>query len=739
MQEQNKSVYALLAVFPTVKNFVDFVDNSENFKHVQSFLSYAVRYHIIDAPKEELLTDFIAANSRNLEEFSPPDNLDFEGLLKKKSNLLNIENSLRGLTEQINTLISKYRIDLPKVTNSMLTRLKKEPADTLHKCNVLRSLAFWIGHERPDISLSWNYESLLKLCSESKQAVNYKEGVRIAFALYGRGDVIDHDIVGWLKKELQDYIETFVQHFLYGRWGRVRSHDLTTLYVDFPKEIDFSDPASYHRCIRSAISLSHQVCIHWALSEYFSPNRFLSIGIAAGYYAALDNHLLPLLNARLPGDPVIRVTSFTRQCLLINDIRVILCGKPHEIMLFNGETLPIWWVEGFWSTVYFDFVTDLLKDEILQTKPESVEKLTFLLSLTSQKKISGATEDNAVSKFLKSPHNSMLGIEIVKVLYYRRRFWEAIDILRVILSIDPFHLNARTIRMMIFRNLALNAPTFSIGQDLFLQAEQEAVFIQQYCFFQSEDYFCEYSVNNIARALMIIKYLRRNHGQVSRPNTSEELIKTVFAQLDMAEEKLKKGLAISPTGIRSVYLMNSVKVLKAVLEDDPKLFITPEKPLDGRAEIVRQQSMSVQWQIGMLRKNVFSNDKYDFVEQSFQNNFEIHGNSILLSAYRPSIYFSRAVTMWDFFPKRTIASIKSSLRLLEEAIRLAARLEKDGIGIYSYTQMCGEIMPGSKFIEHIDNTIRTIMEVVGDVSQRDNREVITPDPKRSCLLMTLNI
>ena len=32
--------------------------------------------------------------------------------------------------------------------------------------------------------------------------------------------------------------------------------------------------------------------------------------------------------------------------------------------------------------------------------------------------------------FLKYPHNSLLGVEIAKTLYYRRRFWEAIEILR---------------------------------------------------------------------------------------------------------------------------------------------------------------------------------------------------------------------------------------------------------------------------------------------------------------------
>ena len=125
----------------------------------------------------------------------------------------------RALTDRVNSLIKEYGIELPRVSNSMLTRLKKEPADTLYKQNVLRSLAFWLGHERGDLGPLWNYETLRRLCGERKPSENYREGVRIGFALYGRGDVIDHDIVGWLKKALRNYIEQSVGHFLYGRWG----------------------------------------------------------------------------------------------------------------------------------------------------------------------------------------------------------------------------------------------------------------------------------------------------------------------------------------------------------------------------------------------------------------------------------------------------------------------------------------------------------------------------------------
>jgi len=379
MSKQKRGKSALLAVFPTLDSFNQFCGNSGNARIVQSFVDYAIRNALIDTRDENKLRDFIGSNARGQEELTSPTHLNFEELLEKKEDLLELNLSTRALTERINALLAEHNIDLPKVSNSMLTRLKKEPADTSHKQNVLRSLAFWIGYERAHLGPRLNFETLLKLCREGKQSAHYTEGVRIGFALYGRGDIIGQEIVTWLKKDLKDYIEQSMGRFLYGRWGKVRSHDITTLYVDFPKEEEVSNPTSYRRCLRSAVSLAHQMAIRWALSKYFTKNRFLSIGIAAGDYAIVDNYLLPLLNAKLPGDPVIRMTDYARQCLLINDIRALLCSRPNEMTLFNGETLTIWWVVGFWSEMYFDFVPGLLEDKVLQNEPASVEALARII------------------------------------------------------------------------------------------------------------------------------------------------------------------------------------------------------------------------------------------------------------------------------------------------------------------------------------------------------------------------
>src|SRR4030042_1509766 len=259
MKKQDREKSALLAVFPTAETFTQFCGNSGNLRILRSFIDYAVRNALIDAYDENRLREFICSHAREPEDGMPLTPLNFEDFFEKKEDLLELNLSTRALTNRINALIAEQKIDLPKVSNSMLTRLKKEPADTLHKQNVLRSLAFWLGYERAQLGPRWNFEPFLKLCRAGKQSAQYTEGVRIGFALYGRGGIIGHEIVTWLKKDLKDYIEQSMGQFLYGRWGKVRSHDITTLYVDFPKEEEVSNPASYRQCLRSAVSLARQM------------------------------------------------------------------------------------------------------------------------------------------------------------------------------------------------------------------------------------------------------------------------------------------------------------------------------------------------------------------------------------------------------------------------------------------------------------------------------------------------
>ena len=741
MKTKDKSISALLSVFPSHEAFRKFYEDSSHSKAVESFVAYAAKNNIIKTGDVNSLEAFIRQHELTPDDCTPPNNLSFEALLEKKADLLKMTLSVRALADHINSLIKECRIDLPKVDKSMLSRLKKEPADTIYKQDVLRSLAFWLGHERAELGPIWNYKTLIKLCSESKQTANYKEGVRVGFALYSRGDVIDHEIIGWLKKVLKSYIEQSLGQFLYGRWGKIHSHDITTLYIDFPKEVDVSDPMSYRQCLECAISLAHQIAIRWSLSKYCSKNRFLSIVVVAGEYSNLDNYLLPLLNAKLPDDPVIRVSDYARQCLLINDIRVILCQYPSETTLFNGEALTIWWVTALWSTHYFDFVGDLLTDKILQNNPAAIEKLNRLLWFPEEeeKKQRKVDESNAVSTFFKFPHNSLLGVEIAKTLYFRRRFEEAAEILRIVLSINPTDLIARTLRMLIFRNRAVDAENYSVAMGLMKMAEKEAIFIRENCDHQSEDFFCEYALILRARAMLTLRYTRTDKNIAKDRKTLSILKQNVFDDLDRSEDLFEKGMTVSPSGIRSSYLFCSVQVLRAILKSDEEIFINPQKAVDADFMTVHKSAEERLDQLGYLRKDLPENLQYEFMAKKMIKNLLIHDDSISLQSYRPTIYFCNAVALWDFLPARTVGTTKFVLQTLGKTIDIARLMGKDDVCIYSFTRTYGEVIPAPEFVNHIEKAIVMIEKAAGkNLYEREDSEVIAMSDNLSSLLMTVN-
>ena len=740
MQTKDKTRSALLAAFPTPEAWMAFSQNSDNNPIRDTFLIFAFRSGLIKTADVLSLEAFIEQHTAHRTAFKPPKHLDFEELLDKKDELLRINISLRALTERINALLTETQIALPRVTNSMLTRLKKEPVDTTYKQNVLRSLAFWLGHERADIAADWHYETLYKICREGRQTENYKEGARIGFALYSRGDVIDHEILGWLRKTLKSYIEQSISHFNYGRWGKVRAHDITTLYVDFPKEEGTGDLVSYQQCLRSAVSLAHQMAIRWALSGYCTKNRFLSIAFVVGEYVSIDNHLLPLLSAKLPDDPVIRMSDYARQCVLINDIRVVLCTEPTETTLFNGESLTIWWIEAFWSTLYFDFVSDLLADPILENNPATVTKLNHLLWRLPDESAADESRDepNAVTTFFKFPHNSLLGLEIAKTLYYRRRFAEAIEILRVVLSINPTDLIARTLRMVLLRNIALSTPTYEAAAGLFRQAKKEARFIEANCACESEDFYCESAVVYMAQAMCALRHARADRTLAADQEAFAALKHQVYQCLDKAEDLFENAIAVSPSGIRSSYLLNSVRMLAAVLKNDDQIFMNPRKPIAGPSQIGRESAVNVHWQIGFRRSDLPEDALNDITEKLMIAKLKIHDDAISLQSYRPTIYFCHAVSLWDFLPVRTATAMKTARQSIRFAREIAEKAKKDDVCIYSFTRTYGEMIPADEFIRHMNNCLQVMDSVIESETEEKKGRAGVSDKNVWTNLMTLN-
>jgi hypothetical protein len=239
--------------------------------------------------------------------------------------------------------------------------------------------------------------------------------------------------------------------------------------------------------------------------------------------------------------------------------------------------------------------------------------------------------------------------------------------------------------------------------------------------------------------MLTVRTMRESNGSFQGVVEVQRLKEMVFLSLNKAETLLEKGMTVSPSGIRSAYQVGCVRVLKAVLHSDEDIFVNPEKPIDGKPDIVKQPSRDIQWQLGYLRGDLFQERQYDFMERIFTKLYRIHDDSVSLQAYRANTHFRTAVSWWDFFPIRTIAIVKKALQLLNDALDMARAVEKDDVCIYSFTRTYGEMMPAPEFIRHMERSIQMIKDKVGgDLAKRDDKEIIEPDTHLSSLLLTLN-
>lgn len=729
--EKEKIESGLMAVFPTLEVYQRFI--LEDQGDIKTFIRLAREYGIIGESKNRKAFEaFIRKNSRTPDQCAPPQGLTLSELLEDREK---IGASVRGLTNWINKLIKKFALNhmMPagKVSNAMFSRLVREPANTSIKRNTLRLLSFWFGYKRPHLGPSWNFETLLKLCPNEQKAMSSK-GVRIAFDLHSRGDVIDDITVKCLKSDLRNCIKDLG----YLQNNKIQSYSTTSFYLDLPKRTTAQEgvnhPMSYGRCVRDAISIAHQLSIRWALCPHSSPRRILTIGIAAGEFSNLDLYIQSILNVRLQGNSTIRVTDYTRLCVLANDIRAEFCQRPKEIEMPNGETMTVWWVTGLWNTNFWDFVPGLLKDKMLQTDSQSAEELRRLLWFPDEKeKLSDSDKErNAIAIFFKSPQNSLLGLEIAKTLYFRRRFFEANEILRVILSTEPSNLNAGVLRMAIFQNLGIEASSYSVSEIQFKRAEQESALIEEICITKDEDYYCEYGVGKLGQTMTILRLIKRRGGEYEEEDikfTKED----VYRLLNEAENIFLKGMTISPTGHRSTYFLMCVRSLRGILERDEDFFKDPDRPMLDKNDICKKTTQDIYSALGWLRKDDPEDIRYYVLEKKLAHAIGVYNDSVSLRTSIPNVKFCCAAALWDFSPIITVGIAKKVIEWLKQSSNLAKRLEKYNLYLMSFIRFKRELLPVDTFVKYVQNAINEIEARTGKLEDLESKEETDPiDPDR---------
>ena len=734
--------FGLIAVFPNLKAYHHFVRNERG--DAGPFIRLASENGILEGGnKEKAFEAFIKANALKPQQYQISTSQSFSALLEDKNI---IKTSIRGLTDWINELIVKFQLEsmfpAGRVSNVTFSRLQREPVNSLLKRNTLRLLSFWFGYKRPHLGPQWTYETLLGLCPK-EHVLESDHGVRIAFDLYSRGDVIETRSVKWLTNEVRQCVKDLALY----RYTRIQSINTTSFYLDLPKEdnmqSDIDHPGSYGRCIKDAISIAHQVSVRWALSPHSSPRRTLIIGIAAGELAGLDIYLQSIIRAKLPMDPVIRMTDYAHLCVLVNDIRATFAEVPKEIEMSNGELINIWWVTGLWNTNFWDLVPQLLDDKMLQAGLQAdLEFRKLLWSLSEQGETAYKKKAlNAITSFLSHPQDSMLGLEIARTLYFRKRLKAADEIISIILSADPSNLPARSLRMEICWLLGIEAPTYSISELHFKQAEKEASLINEICTTRIEDFYSEYALGKMGRAMLILRLIRKGRGRYEDDGFSLHK-EDVLQLLEEAENLFETGMALSSRGHRSNFFLLCTRSLKRILISDPEIFINPEKKILDKQDLSRKAAIDIYFTLGWLSSDYPIEVQFPVFIKFLLNAINNYDESIFLRTSIPNIKFHFASILLDFSPILNVGVVKTVLTWLRQANELAREYGKDDLYLLSSLRSHKEIIPPDTFIQYIEQTINEVEARLGkleDLEDRDDDEPIATDQLEGLKLFSLNV
>jgi len=706
MKRKDKAYSALTAVFPNDKSIAEFLKDSDNRKRLQSFIDFAMRHGLIDAPAHEAFQAFIHENNRPPTRDNP-DVLTIADLIDNKREHLHIKISNRALIDKINALLSKNDIDLPKLSSAMFTRIKTQTADTPRKRDALRSLAFWIGYERSDIAKVLHFETLKDLCSDNESKTTYTaSGIRIAFSITSRGNIIGHDIITWMKKAIKGTFNERKEMFDGGRLPKVKSYDLTTFHVDLPNTDQSMIPSAYANTLYAAVSIAHQIAIRWIMSEFTTTNAFFSIGIAAGDFNNINNQLQAILNAKLPEDPVIRLTDYARQCVMINHIKILMNHGPREIELLSGETFKVWWITELSGMIYWRLVPGLISER--HSEKGNITPIDIMRQVMIPGNATPLDENDAIICFLKFPHYPILGFEIVRTLLCRKMIPEALEILNVLLRVTPHHLNSRITRMILYKFLGIEAPDYYMADQMFRIAEKEAEYILENLNHAGEDFYYEYALVKLARLSTAIRTLRQSDNGtfeiMDLHLTTSEILKLV----NQAEDIIMRGIIVSsPTFERILYLSLSLQVLKYVLLEHIRNNGGINSRLCCPSDKIKHHMAGVylSWYGQTLAENTAD---LNTAQQVISGVIKKDDSMIAVEVFKPAQYFTRAVFYWDLFPLRNVAAVKKTLKILKRARSSADALSLNNEHIYSIASLSGHFVPANQFISQIDSLVEEI-------------------------------
>jgi len=721
--DKEKLKLALLSMIPDIHSYYIF---NEDITHESKkrFIAFLFEQGVVSEESEKGLYNFIDKNCLHIKGYSLSNAITFKDVIKK------IEvYSFRQLVDQVNKLAKNMSLDI-QISNTMFSRLTKEPVNTPQKRNTLRLLGLWIGYKRSHLISNWNYEILHKLCNMNTKNEN-NNGVRIAFSLHSRGDVINEKTIRWFKNELINIIKDL--KIDYASFDGADSFQVNEFTVDLPlaqtSQIDKCMPVDYDKTVRDGIAIAHQMAIRWPLSQHINQRKYMTIGIASGEFSKLNIHLKSLLHANLTEDAIIRVTEFTRLCIVTNEIRVNFDSKPVRKNISDGEMITFWWIKSLWCTIYWDFIPVLLSEKMLPTTRESFIRFKKSLCIPDQR------EENihiALSAIHKYPQNTLLIIEIAKICFFRKMFHVANMIITTLFASTPNHVVARSLRMQIFLNLALEQEELSVSKIFFQHSINEGLYITKHCNIEDEEPWCEFGLVYLGLALRILTIKKKNEDGVE--DTDFINYEHFINNLRKANECFQQGLTYSPTGfgLRSSFWLMHSNSLICLFEHNKKLFAT-DLPIRDLDKIFEKVSLYHFKFIGWIDENF----DMEFLNQRIDRSIRVYNNSVLLMSFIPNIKFAFATVVFDFNPILTTGHIKQVLNWLNEARTSANKLKEYKVGIYSILNCLAQIQDPEEFIDYITKMINWINSILEDDLKEEDQHVIDKSKLQGNKLMLL--
>lgn len=405
--------------------------------------------------------------------------------------------------------------------------------------------------------------------------------------------------------------------------------------------------------------------------------------------------LKPLLDARVIGNHGIWLTDLAHLCARMSDVKVGF-DTPTEL----EPRTTVWPVKYFWTLLYYDFIPALLKPGMLPTKTSELEGFRQELHSPGIEK---EMRFKAISAIHRSPRNTLLILEVAKVCFFRRMFHEANAVLSKLLMPDPYNVVARTLRMFIYLNLSLEHQDFSMFELISGRAVSEGLLIQKHCTVEDEEVLTNIGVVYYSVAVRHLFFLRKKRDAVS---DREKYKDRVLRMLRHGENCFEEGMSLSPTGgTRSFFWFTYTRSLRKLLERDEELF--EGASLTDSLGVYEQTGRGMSYYLGWLerpaRKDVrqLSDEAVDRLAGCMIQTVKMYESLITFSSYAPNIKCSCAAYVFDFSPVLTSGLFRHIRKWLEDAEKMADRLRKEKVGVWSVAGAFTRIQSPDEFVQSV--------------------------------------